>query len=288
MPPVSLRGAPEFAALGQELRDLSEGREFAYFQISGNWGDSLIRKGARQFFENERLSARTCYARDRTRRVFSFKFPPRRRWEVDHAAIGDFTKGVELAVVSGGGGWCPSFGSSRKLAINLLRYCQKVVVLPHSFALPPIEGEVVYYGRDVSYSRKLVGSARFCHDMAFYLSPSPREPMMDVGFFFRDDRESHYRLSQIAGNIDISRLDDELGDPDGFFDIVGRYRTVITDRLHVAIAGALLGRTTFVLDGSYWKLRSVYEASLKPNFPHVHYCDSLEDLPSQIREQIDF
>jgi CDP-glycerol glycerophosphotransferase len=283
----TLRNTPEFFALGNSLRSLCNDREFAYFQISGNWGDSLIRQGARLFFEAERLSARNCYARDRTRQRFSFKtFPPRKRWELDAASLTRFTDGCELAVISGGGGWCPAFSSSRNLARVLLEYCERVVVLPHSYALPPVEGDVVYYCRDVDYSRSSVVGSIFCHDMALYLEPDGRDAIEDVGFFFRGDRESQYGLSHLTGNVDLSRLDNELGDPDVFIDYVGRYRRVVTDRLHVAIAGALLGRKTYVLDGAYWKIRSVYEASLRPNFPNVHFCATLGDLPDDIKSRL--
>ena len=285
--PQSLRAAPEFTALAQHLRELSNGRQFAYFQIAGNWGDALIRKGAVNFFEKEGFSPRFCYARDRERQRYTFKrFPPRKKWVIDHEAIDRFAHGLDLAVISGGGSWSPSYSGTRGLAITLLRYFSKVVVMPHSFALPPVTGDVTYYCRDREESLQSVGSAQFCHDMAFYVEPTRRDPMMDVGYYFRGDRESKYKLNRVPENVDVSRLGNELADPDGLFNIVGRYDRVVTDRLHVAIAGALLGRTTYALGGSYWKMRSVFDASLRPNFPNAHFCASPSDLPADINDRL--
>jgi exopolysaccharide biosynthesis predicted pyruvyltransferase EpsI len=47
-----------------------------------------------------------------------------------------------------------------------------------------------------------------------------------------------------------------------FIRAIDRYQRVETDRLHVAIAGALLGKEVVLHDNSYWKCRAVYEASL--------------------------
>jgi len=46
---------------------------------------------------------------------------------------------------------------------------------------------------------------------------------------------------------------------------------VISDRLHVCIAGALMGKQVYMLDNSYGKLSNVYEYSMKDN-PNVHFC----------------
>lgn len=61
---------------------------------------------------------------------------------------------------------------------------------------------------------------------------------------------------------------------------VSWYRRVHTDRLHIGIAGALLGAEVWLSPGSYHKIRSVYEFSLAgdPRFAHVHYT---EDSPAR-------
>ena len=179
------------------------------------------------FFAKERFSPRFCYARDRERQKYTFKkFPPRKKWELNHEAMARFAQGHDLAVISGGGSWATSFSGTRGLATALLRYYKKVAVLPHSYELPPVAGDVAYYCRDRDDSRQSISDALFCHDMAFYLEPTSREPMMDVGYFFRGDRESKFKLNRVPDNVDVSRLGNELSDPDGLFDIVGRYERV--------------------------------------------------------------
>ncbi len=52
---------------------------------------------------------------------------------------------------------------------------------------------------------------------------------------------------------------------------VARYESVTTDRLHVAIAGALLGRNVTLAANRYFKNRAVYEHSLRERFPHLRW-----------------
>lgn len=52
---------------------------------------------------------------------------------------------------------------------------------------------------------------------------------------------------------------------------VARYEAVTTDRLHVAIAGALLGRDVALAANRYFKNRAVYEHSLRDRFPNLRW-----------------
>jgi exopolysaccharide biosynthesis predicted pyruvyltransferase EpsI len=44
---------------------------------------------------------------------------------------------------------------------------------------------------------------------------------------------------------------------------IGRADTIVTNRLHIGIAGALLGKRVQLCDNSYGKIRDVYQSSLK-------------------------
>jgi exopolysaccharide biosynthesis predicted pyruvyltransferase EpsI len=46
-------------------------------------------------------------------------------------------------------------------------------------------------------------------------------------------------------------------------DTIGRADVIVTNRLHIGIAGALLGKRVQLYDNSYGKIRDVYESSLK-------------------------
>lgn len=55
----------------------------------------------------------------------------------------------------------------------------------------------------------------------------------------------------------------------GFLTLIATYSAIHTDRLHVAIAGGLLGIPTWLSDNSYGKNRAVHAASLQGRFPMV-------------------
>jgi exopolysaccharide biosynthesis predicted pyruvyltransferase EpsI len=52
---------------------------------------------------------------------------------------------------------------------------------------------------------------------------------------------------------------------------INRYRTVRTDRLHVCIAAALLGKTVEFYSNNYYKCEAIYQFSMKDKFPNVHW-----------------
>ena len=53
-----------------------------------------------------------------------------------------------------------------------------------------------------------------------------------------------------------------------FVNIINKFDVVYTDRLHIGIASALLGKRTILFDNTYQKVSSVYNLSLK-EFPNV-------------------
>lgn len=53
------------------------------------------------------------------------------------------------------------------------------------------------------------------------------------------------------------------------FAYLNHFQTVRTNRLHISIAAALLGKTVELYPNNYYKIRSVFEQSLKDDFPNV-------------------
>jgi exopolysaccharide biosynthesis predicted pyruvyltransferase EpsI len=96
---------------------------------------------------------------------------------------------------------------------------------------------------------------------------------------FRTDREST-RVARPAENFDLSYLYVGWVAPEGFaraaarefLAIADRYDEIRTNRLHVAIAGALLGKRVLLHDNSYGKNRAVWEHSLAGRFDNVEWC----------------
>ncbi|MBS0249511.1 MAG: polysaccharide pyruvyl transferase family protein [Proteobacteria bacterium] len=90
---------------------------------------------------------------------------------------------------------------------------------------------------------------------------------LSVVRFMRTDREA--RSSRIATDLDVSLAFGSVADVETstltawcFLKTISVAKRVITDRLHVAIACALLGTTCELLDNSYSKNREVYAHSL--------------------------
>ncbi|WP_312720204.1 polysaccharide pyruvyl transferase family protein [Mobilicoccus sp.] len=146
------------------------------------------------------------------------------------------------------------------------------------------------------------------HDMAFHLDPTlARKGMLLRPPARPDDLRraaafARHRARGLAGEtLEAWRTDDERSDAArtrrrrddlslladrGTLDrasnersaallmsVVSWYRQVRTDRLHIGIAAALLGKPVTLSPGSYHKIRSVYEFSMKndPRFAHVTY-----------------
>lgn len=54
---------------------------------------------------------------------------------------------------------------------------------------------------------------------------------------------------------------------------LGQFKTIHTNRLHMAISGALLGLDVRFYANNYYKCRAVYEQSLKDKFPNVRWIE---------------
>ena len=52
--------------------------------------------------------------------------------------------------------------------------------------------------------------------------------------------------------------------PTQYLGLAARYQQIVTDRLHFAICGLIVGRDTTLLPNSYHKNRGMYETWLKP------------------------
>ena len=100
---------------------------------------------------------------------------------------------------------------------------------------------------------------------------------------FRTDRESatgqapsnNYDVSGLFGTRDISAAGC-LHTVDMMMQMIAPYQTVRTDRLHMCILSAMMGKYVDVFPNSYWKNQAVYEHSLAGMFPNVRWCGKRE------------
>jgi exopolysaccharide biosynthesis predicted pyruvyltransferase EpsI len=165
--------------------------------------------------------------------------------------------------------------------------------------------------RSYEHCRRVATRARVCvaDDMAFAIRPFPlvgrrakplasADPDVQAGLLaaynsviadrhpeqclsvWRGDCEAHPGRDRPARN-DISALFSvpfEKGLPSMvasaqfLLRVIMRFSAVRTDRLHVAIAGALLGKRVELYAGSYYKNRAVYDFSLR-RFRNVRFVD---------------
>jgi len=243
LPPADHRRELEHSRR-QLLAAIGTGDGFTYVRGVGNRGDELIQAGTRQ------LLAGRAY------REIGF--------EEVAAASG------ELAVISGGGAWCRSYHEimPRVLALAEMRFA-RVVVLPSSFE--PAEEAVrdvlsrsraLIFARERESWRQIRGlcDARLAHDCAFYFDFTPFVRAGEgVLHAYRRDRESSASFALPPDNVDISEACAAL--PDWLQQIAGA-ALVRTDRAHVMIAAALLGKAVEYRASDYHKVPAIAEFAL--------------------------
>lgn len=111
---------------------------------------------------------------------------------------------------------------------------------------------------------------------------------VEAGDLVRRVPEGRYRLIVVRRDAESARSGltplrglhvDPPGDCtsfDGWIALHARARSIVTDRLHSAIVGAILGKPTTLLPGSYHKNRSIWEYSLQDR--GVVWCDDPEQI----------
>ncbi len=105
-------------------------------------------------------------------------------------------------------------------------------------------------------------------------------------------RDQEQQQTDIKGNLkslDLSRLggsscrwhDFNMLGVTHYLEAVDRADTIITDRLHISIAAAMLGKHVVMLDNSYGKLSGVYNQSMT-DLPNICFCRNEEDFRKEL------
>lgn len=256
---------PAFDDLARALRLRASGRRVYFLVGGGNLGDGLIRLGAEHFLQDAGLRVHRVDLVNQRSKVKGLTL-----------GIADSMGRRSLFIQNGGGGWAAHCTVALRLVKRQLRTSSDVVVLPSTIEMMPLGRMPTIYRRDDGPSRDVVPDAPFCHDMAFYLALIPVNrwfPQIDsievdrrIGVFFRTDNESATGLGALAGNVDLSALGTVIDDVTPLLHEVARCKRVVTDRLHVGIAATLLGREVSLVDGISWKIRAIFETSIRPYF----------------------
>lgn len=244
------------------LESFSGSPDLVFLRGWGNLGDELIWAGTRQLLSGLRYR------------------------EVNIGDIGKIRG--HTALFTGGGGWCLPFQIIPPYLPQVEERFESVIVLPTTFDISqPITQEILKKTKAKIFAREMVSyrqiqsycDADIAHDCAFYFDFEKYKCQgQGVLNAFRVDRESS-RPVLPADNIDISKTCSSL---DEWLWTISKYELVRTDRAHVMIAAALLGKRVEYLSSIYHKLPAIAEYSLK-NYPVVRIPET--EMPKQLVEK---
>jgi exopolysaccharide biosynthesis predicted pyruvyltransferase EpsI len=241
----------QYEKLKEVLLAKCEGKPVFYCPNKGNWGDAVIREGTIKFFKDIGLRCR--------------ELPPKRRkWLIPLLQGG-------VAIYGGGGAFVEHYQFAERIVQKLSQRFE-VVVMPSTFSLSLSCPNTIFFRRDDRESRSMMPESRFCHDMGFYLGKLEAPRGCGEGNFFRQDIEKTER-SLPEGNRDMSAEGNHNTPLTGFFEAIGEFETINTNRLHVAIVAALQGKNVNLYPNSYFKNKAVFHSSLEPHFPKVRFCE---------------
>lgn len=256
----------EFERLADQLSAMIGDRPILFFINPGNWGDSLIREGAEQFLRNHGFRYHAVRFRD------VLKGRTTVREVIERSGYFD-----PVFVFNGNGRFVPHYPGLDTLA-NVASQFQPAIFLPLTLTFNPFEARfpksATFFVRDRFESQAWLPQARFCHDLAFYLELERKGPGRGEGWLFREDIEAPKGQILHRTNQDISKLGKAHSAIDGFIEAIDRFGTIHTNRLHVGIASALLGKTVNLYANDYFKIRAIYESSIKPFFPNVTFAET--------------
>lgn len=252
----------EFNKLEEKIKEVCKNRPVYYLANPGNWGDGLIRYGTLKFLKDKQIP----YTELSIRKKCLLKW------------IIPFLKGGTV-IYGGGGAWCKYYYYAYSYIKKLMpRF--NIIVLPSTYEYNfSVSENVTMFARDKFQSIQNMPRSIFCHDMAFYLGKIEAPKGKGTGYFFRTDVETSNKIELPQCNRDLSLEGTDNSDIYPFLAAISEYETIYTDRLHIAIAAALMGREVHLYPGSYFKIKAIYESSIKDYFKNVHYHEDISSIP---------
>ncbi len=218
----------------------------------GNAGDGLIHAAGRQLFKSHGIG------------IKEFVYP--------------VESGGEALFIYGNGNFGCAYGVRVSHCLHYFGRYKKVIILPSTFDPDFEEGKdllanlpphaLVFCREKTSFDLARSCAAReetihLDHDLAFSFDFEPWRRKKGTGILccFRTDSESALQRPSFPG-IDISRYGGR-NDEWPLLYAISHFREVHTDRTHVGIAAAMMGKNTFIYENSYHKIRSIYEHSMR-------------------------
>lgn len=228
------------------LQSIVSAADISFIRLFGNRGDDLIYAGARQ------LLAKVKYKELNPFHLQSIR--------------GD------TAIIAGSGGWCGPYGDLPEYLPIIEKRFKQVIVFPSSYdiSIPSVRNamensKALFFAREeFSYNRiKTICNADIAYDTAFFFDYSPYQ-RNGTGKLnaYRTDKEAAGSVIPLD-NDDISLTCESL---DEWLWKISGVEEVYTDRAHVMIAGALLGKHVEYRSSNYHKVPAIADYSLK-DFP---------------------
>jgi len=231
------------------LSSLVDSQDITFIYGPGNIGDHLIWEGTYQLLHN--ITFKKVY-RDRIS-----------------------TMEGDTAVLTGGGGWCSAFHSWPNYLPMIEARFNRVIIFPSSFdtALDAVkrtlsQSKATVFARELkSYQLiKDLCNADYAYDTAFFFDFEPyKKPGKGPLYAYRNDREKkNYAIP--PNNNDISAACTSLRQ---WLDKIAAHEVIYTDRAHVTIASAMLGKQVYYRPSNYHKVQGIAEFSLT-GFPVIY------------------
>lgn len=176
----------------------------------------------------------------------------------------DECKDTDVLLLFGGGNMGnPNYGASMMIREEALALGPPVWVLPQSFHGPENKPYDRVFVRE-RVSLKYCPNGILAPDMAlgYTITNIYSPPTEDMGVFLRTTTEALFDKKEFESL--------SLGDPtlmcstlDEYLHLASRYKHIVTDRLHFAIASLIHGNMTTLLPNAYHKNRGMWETWLK-------------------------
>lgn len=240
-----LKAVAELAESAESLLDaVGDPSDVTLVRSWGNRGDDLTYAGLRRLLR--RHSYRECDIRKLNQ-----------------------TPAGKTAIVAGGGSWCKPFHLIAAMLPAVNARFSRVIVFPSSFDTEEAivrtvlsqTGAVVFARERESYEQiRHLCDARLAHDTAFFFDFAPYQSGFHQGVLnaFRLDAEATGAPIP-EENRDISI---DCGTLDEWLRTISQHDLIRTDRAHVVIAAAMLGKRVECRSSSYHKVPAIVEFSI--------------------------
>ena len=212
--------------------DPLQGKRIGYVRPRGNVGDALIEWAAVQLFD-----------------VFGID------WQLQDP---DGPADVDELVFAGGGSMGRLYDENWRLRGRCIERGRPMTILPQSFTSPEGRQYMRVYVRERG-SLRYAPEGVLAPDLALGFDYATRvKPRRRLGVFLRKDGERALARRWLCRDpAKICRT------PQQYLDLAARYEHIVTDRMHFAISGLIVGRRVTLLPNSYHKNASMHETWLE-------------------------